>query len=46
MAIIYVEWNPGRDMCVPAIQTSWEKLQNDGEIPKNVLMPMVPLPVV
>ncbi|MGW1761030.1 hypothetical protein [Streptomyces mirabilis] len=40
-AIIYVEWNFGRDMCVLAIQTSWEKLQNDGEIPKTVLMPAI-----
>ncbi len=40
-AIIYVEWNYGRDMCVLAIQTSWEKLQNEGEIPKNVLMPAI-----
>ncbi|MFI1408727.1 hypothetical protein ACH4Y0_02120 [Streptomyces sp. NPDC020707] len=43
-SIIYVEWNFGRDMCVLAIQTSWENLQNDGEIPKDVLMPAV-LPV-
>jgi phage terminase large subunit-like protein len=40
-SIIYVEWNFGRDMCVLAIQTSWEKLQNEGEIPKNVLMPAI-----
>lgn len=40
-AIIYVEWNFGRDMCVLAIQTSWEKLQNDGEIPKSKLMPAI-----
>ncbi|WP_329438456.1 hypothetical protein [Streptomyces canus] len=40
-AIIYVEWNFGRDMCVLAIQTSWEMLQREGEIPKNVLMPAV-----
>lgn len=40
-AIIYVEWNCGRDMCVLAIQTSWETLQREGEIPKNVLMPAV-----
>ncbi|WP_019061711.1 terminase large subunit domain-containing protein [Streptomyces prunicolor] len=43
-SIIYVEWNFGRDMCVLAIQTSWEKLQRDEEIPKNVLMPAI-LPV-
>jgi hypothetical protein len=24
-AIIYVEWNSGRDMCVLAIQTSWDE---------------------
>nr|WP_078619894.1 hypothetical protein [Streptomyces sp. SID8377] len=40
-AIIYVEWNFGRDMCVLAIQTSWEALQNAGEIPKGVLMPAI-----
>jgi phage terminase large subunit-like protein len=40
-SIVYVEWNFGRDMCVLAIQTSWEKLQRDGEIPKNVLMPAI-----
>ncbi|MFJ7489696.1 terminase large subunit domain-containing protein [Streptomyces sp. NPDC097727] len=40
-SIIYVEWNFGRDMCVLAIQTSWEKLQNEGEIPKDVLMPAI-----
>lgn len=40
-SIIYVEWNFGRDMCVLAIQTSWEKLQTEGEIPKNVLMPAI-----
>ncbi|MFC9094492.1 hypothetical protein [Streptomyces sp. NPDC057072] len=40
-AIIYVEWNYGRDMCVLAIQTSWEKLQNEGEIPKGTLMPAI-----
>ncbi|WP_228678928.1 hypothetical protein [Streptomyces pseudogriseolus] len=40
-AIIYVEWNFGRDMCVLAIQTSWEMLQNEGMIPKNVLMPSI-----
>ncbi|MFE6551715.1 hypothetical protein ACFVHS_25395 [Streptomyces sp. NPDC057746] len=40
-AIIYVEWNYGRDMCVLAIQTSWEKLQNEGVIPKGTLMPAI-----
>ncbi|MFE0546545.1 terminase large subunit domain-containing protein [Streptomyces sp. NPDC058891] len=40
-AIIYVEWNYGRDMCVLAIQTSWEKLQNEGEIPKGTLTPAI-----
>ncbi|WP_406321837.1 terminase large subunit domain-containing protein [Streptomyces sp. NBC_00519] len=40
-SIIYIEWNFGRDMCVLAIQTSWEALQNSGEIPKNVLMPAI-----
>ncbi len=40
-AIIYVEWNFGRDMCVLAIQTSWEMLQNEGMIPKGALMPSI-----
>ncbi|MDQ0683599.1 phage terminase large subunit-like protein [Streptomyces achromogenes] len=40
-SIIYVEWNFGRDMCVLAIQTSWEALQRSEEIPKNVLMPAI-----
>jgi hypothetical protein len=40
-AIIYVEWNFGRDMCELAIRTSWEKLQRDGEIPEDVLMPAI-----
>lgn len=40
-AIIYVEWNFGRDMCVLAINTSWKKLQDEGVIPKNILMPAV-----
>ncbi|MFF0092701.1 hypothetical protein ACFYSF_22445 [Streptomyces canus] len=40
-SVIYVEWNFGRDMCVLAIQTSWEMLQREGVIPKNVLMPAI-----
>ncbi|MFJ4716784.1 hypothetical protein [Streptomyces sp. NPDC088785] len=40
-AIIYVEWNFGRDMCVLAISTSWEMLQREGTIPKDVLMPAI-----
>ncbi|GGJ60563.1 hypothetical protein [Streptomyces brasiliensis] len=28
-------------MCVLAIQTSWEALQNAGEIPRNVMMPAI-----
>ncbi|MFF4147153.1 hypothetical protein ACFY0A_38895 [Streptomyces sp. NPDC001698] len=42
-AVIYVEGNYGRDMCTLAIRTSWEKLQNEGVIPKKVLMPLVDL---
>lgn len=40
-AIIYVEWNFGRDMCELAVRTSWETLQRDGVIPGNVLMPAI-----
>ncbi|MFC7011446.1 hypothetical protein ACFQMH_06885 [Streptomyces viridiviolaceus] len=40
-AIIYVEWNFGRDMCVLAISTSWETLQPEGMIPDGVLMPAI-----
>ncbi|WP_432001614.1 terminase large subunit domain-containing protein [Streptomyces sioyaensis] len=40
-AIIYVEWNYGRDMCELAIRTSWETLQREGEIPDDVLMPQI-----
>ncbi|MFD8425911.1 hypothetical protein [Streptomyces sp. NPDC059466] len=40
-AIIYVEWNFGRDMCVLAVSTSWESLQGEGVIPKSVLMPAI-----
>ncbi|MFI0827267.1 terminase large subunit domain-containing protein [Streptomyces roseolus] len=40
-AIIYVEWNFGRDMAVLALETSWEKLQREGEIPKGHLMPLI-----
>ncbi|MFE0763705.1 hypothetical protein [Streptomyces smyrnaeus] len=40
-AIIYVEWNYGRDMCELAIRTSWETLQREGEIPADVLMPQI-----
>jgi len=40
-AVVYVEWNFGRDMCVLAISTSWETLQREGCIPKNVLMPAI-----
>ncbi|WP_208105745.1 hypothetical protein [Streptomyces sp. GC420] len=40
-AVIYVEWNYGRDMCVLAIRTSWERLQEEGVIPKHVLMPVI-----
>ncbi|WP_250302076.1 MULTISPECIES: hypothetical protein [unclassified Streptomyces] len=40
-AIIYVEWNYGRDMCELAIRTSWETLQREGEIPPEVLMPQI-----
>ena len=40
-AIIYVEWNYGRDMCELAIRTSWETMQREGEIPADVLMPQI-----
>uniref|UniRef100_A0AAU3HQ07 Uncharacterized protein n=2 Tax=Streptomyces sp. NBC_01393 TaxID=2903851 RepID=A0AAU3HQ07_9ACTN len=40
-SVIYVEWNFGRDMCVLAIRTSWETLQREGEIPKDVLTPAI-----
>ncbi|MEW2568337.1 hypothetical protein [Streptomyces sp. NPDC047070] len=40
-SVIYVEWNFGRDMCVLAIRTSWETLQDEGVIPKHVLMPLI-----
>ncbi|WP_239085378.1 hypothetical protein [Streptomyces halstedii] len=40
-AIIFVEWNFGRDMAVLALETSWETLQRSGEIPEHVLMPMI-----
>ncbi|WP_308416877.1 terminase large subunit domain-containing protein [Streptomyces sp. AJS327] len=40
-AIIFVEWNYGRDMCELAIRTSWETLQREGEIPDDVLMPQI-----
>ena len=42
-AIIYVEGNYGRDMCVLAIRTSWETLQREDVIPEGHLMPMVDL---
>jgi hypothetical protein len=40
-AVIYVEWNFGRDMCVLAVSTAWEALQNEGRIPKKKLMPLI-----
>ncbi|MDH6189143.1 hypothetical protein M2168_002175 [Streptomyces sp. CZ24] len=40
-AIIFVEWNFGRDMCELAIRTSWETLQREGRIPADVLMPQI-----
>ncbi|MFE4796222.1 hypothetical protein ACFRFL_14165 [Streptomyces sp. NPDC056708] len=40
-AVIYVEWNFGRDMCTLAINTAWKALQDEGRIPKNVLMPLI-----
>ncbi|WTW95411.1 hypothetical protein OG216_19405 [Streptomycetaceae bacterium NBC_01309] len=40
-AVIYVEWNFGRDMCTLAIRTSWEALQRDGVIPAKHLMPLI-----
>ncbi|MFF0134222.1 terminase large subunit domain-containing protein [Streptomyces mirabilis] len=38
-AVIYVEWNYGRDMCLLAIGTAWKALQEEGRIPKGKLMP-------
>lgn len=40
-AVIYVEWNFGRDMCTLAIGTAWKALQDEGRIPKGKLMPMI-----
>ncbi|MFJ7586973.1 hypothetical protein ACIQZO_06175 [Streptomyces sp. NPDC097617] len=40
-AIIFVEWNFGRDMAVLALQTSWDTLQREGRIPPEVLMPQI-----
>ncbi|MFC7791393.1 hypothetical protein [Streptomyces cinereoruber] len=40
-AIIFVEWNFGRDMAVLAIETSWNALVEAGEIPKGHLMPKI-----
>ncbi|MGW2766228.1 hypothetical protein [Streptomyces sp. NPDC001275] len=40
-AVIYVEWNYGRDMCTLAIRTSWETLQAEGRIPESHLMPLI-----
>lgn len=40
-SVIYVEWNFGRDMAVLALQTSWDTLQREGQIPENALMPLI-----
>lgn len=40
-AVIYVEWNFGRDMCTLAISTAWKALQDEGTIPENKLMPLI-----
>ncbi|MGW2768287.1 hypothetical protein [Streptomyces sp. NPDC001275] len=40
-AVIYVEWNYGRDMCTLAIRTSWETLQREGRISESHLMPLI-----
>lgn len=40
-SVVFVETNYGGDMCELAIQTSWETLQREGEIPGKQLPPMV-----
>lgn len=40
-AVIYVEWNFGRDMCTLAIGTAWKALQDESRIPKGKLMPLI-----
>lgn len=40
-AVIFVEWNFGRDMCTLAIDTAWKALQGEGRIPAGTLMPMI-----
>ncbi|MEZ0073568.1 hypothetical protein [Planotetraspora sp. GP83] len=40
-AVVFVETNYGGDMCKLAIETSWETLQRDGEIPPRQLPPLV-----
>jgi phage terminase large subunit-like protein len=40
-AVIYVEWNYGRDMCTLAIGTAWKALQDEGRIPEGKLMPLI-----
>ncbi|BFO19650.1 hypothetical protein SHKM778_60380 [Streptomyces sp. KM77-8] len=33
-AVIYVEWNYGRDMSLLEISTAWQALQDEGTIPR------------
>jgi phage terminase large subunit-like protein len=40
-AVIFVEWNFGRDMCTLAIDTAWKALQAEGQIPEGKLMPLI-----
>ncbi|MEU8709167.1 hypothetical protein [Streptomyces sp. NPDC048565] len=40
-AVIYVEWNFGRDMCTLVISTAWKALQDEGKIPVKKLMPLI-----
>ncbi|MGW1785080.1 hypothetical protein ACWCQQ_39205 [Streptomyces sp. NPDC002143] len=37
--MIYVEWKYGPDMCLLAIGTAWQALQDEGTIPQGKLMP-------
>ncbi|MEU6603225.1 hypothetical protein ABZ944_40135 [Streptomyces flaveolus] len=39
--MIHVEWNYGRDMCILAICTAWEALQDEGRIPMGKLTPII-----
>ncbi|MFJ9900497.1 hypothetical protein ACIQPR_44920 [Streptomyces sp. NPDC091280] len=37
--MIYVEWKYGPDMCLSAIGTAWQALQNELTIPEGKLLP-------